>query len=67
MMNEYSKIFHIYVKNKCIYHSLNESEFKKTWEMIHNYLRLVDCENQKQELSYEELIISKEIILNSSY
>jgi hypothetical protein len=35
--------------------------------MIHNYLSLVDCENQKQELSYEELIISKEIILNSSY
>jgi hypothetical protein len=62
------KIYHIYVKNNCLYHSLNEEEFQKTWNMIHNFLRVADCSEIKDgDINYEELTISKEASLNSSY
>jgi hypothetical protein len=62
------KIYHIYVKNNCLYHSLSEEEFQKTWNMIHNFLRVVDCsEINVGDINYEELVISKEVSLNSSY
>lgn len=62
-----TKIFHIYLKNKCIYHSLSECEFKKTWEMIHNFISIVEYNFRKEDLTYEELIVSEDVILNSSY
>ena len=27
-------IYHIYAKDNCIYHSLNEEDFEETWEML---------------------------------
>jgi hypothetical protein len=43
-------------------------EFQKTWNMIHNFLRVVDCsEINVGDINYEELVISKEVSLNSSY
>jgi hypothetical protein len=61
------KIYHIYAKDRCIYHSLSESKFSETWETIHRMIDLLDLDLQKEDLSYEELIINKEIILNSSH
>jgi hypothetical protein len=62
------KIYHIYVKNNCLYHSLSEEEFQKTWNMIHNFLSLANCSEIKEgDVNYEELVISKEVSLNSSY
>jgi hypothetical protein len=61
------KIYHIYLKNKCIYHSLSEDEFKKTWEMIHNFIDIA-TEIEKEDLEYEELTLpKKEIVLSSSH
>jgi len=63
-----NKIYHIYVKNNCLYHSLTEEEFKKTWNMIHNFLSVVNCsEISKEDINYEELTVSREVILNSSH
>jgi hypothetical protein len=62
------KIYHIYVKNKCLYHSLSETEFEETWKMIHNFLSVANCSDiDKKDINYEELSVSKEIILNSSH
>ena len=58
------KIYHIYAQDKCIYHSLKEEEFNTTWIALN---RLADLLSVSTELSYEELIVNKEIILNSSY
>jgi len=66
MMN--SKIYHIYVKNNCLYHSLPEEEFKKTWNMIHNFLSVTNCTSiSKDDVNYEELSVCKDVILNSSH
>ena len=61
------KIYHIYAKNQCIYHSLSENKFSETWETLHRMVDLLGIDLQKEDLSYEELIINKEIILNSSH
>ena len=60
------KIYHIYVKNHCIYHSLSESDFKKIWDMIDKFLSITGSVD-KEDVTYEELIISKDLIANSSY
>jgi hypothetical protein len=58
------KSYHIYARGKCIYHSLKEDEFKATWVALN---RLADLVADKSELSYEELVVDKNVILNSSY
>ena len=61
------KVYHIYANGKCIYHSLSEEKFPETWEMLHRMVDLIDVKFSKEDLSYEELIINKEIVLNSSH
>lgn len=58
------KIYHIYARGQCIYHSLKEEEFNTTWIALK---RLAELLSDSSELSYEELLTNKEISLNSSY
>ena len=58
------KIYHIYAKDQCIYHSLKEEEFEKIWKEL-NYL--TELLASSSDISYEELQMNKEISLNSSY
>lgn len=61
------KIYHIYAKDQCIYHSLSKDKFEETWEMLHRMVEILDMDISREELSYEELVMSKEIIFNSSH
>ena len=61
------KIYHIYAKDQCIYHSLSKEKFEETWEMLHRMVDLIDVRLTKEDLSYEELAMNKEIIFNSSH
>lgn len=61
------KIYHIYAKNTCLFHSLKEDEFQKTWKELNNMVDLVSTEYTVEDLSYEELIVNREAILNSSH
>jgi ornithine carbamoyltransferase len=61
------KIYHIYAKGQCIYHSLSKEKFEETWEMLHRMVDLIDVRLVKEDFSYEELTINKEAILNSSH
>jgi hypothetical protein len=58
------KIYHIYARGECIYHSLREEEFRSTWIAC---TRLADLLGYKEEVSYEELYVNKEMALNSSH
>jgi len=60
------KRYHIYLQDKCLYHSLSEEEFNTTWKMIFEFLTVAD-ERKKEDLTYEEVLYSKETILNSSH
>lgn len=61
------KVYHIYAKGRCIYHSLSENKFSETWEMMHRMVELLDLNLTKKDLSYEELYVNKEVLLNSSH
>jgi len=51
-------LYHIYLKDKCIYHSLSKDEFELTWRMISEFLSITD-DSKKNDLSYEEVIRSR--------
>jgi len=61
------KVYHIYAKGECIYHSLSEEKFTETWEMLHKMVELIDVKFSKDDLSYEQLSVNKEMVLNSSH
>ena len=61
------KVYHIYAKNECLYHSLREDEFRRTWEQLNNMVGLMKTDYNNDDLSYEELLINKEVVLNSSH
>jgi hypothetical protein len=61
------KVYHVYAKGECIYHSLSEEKFTETWEMLHKMVELIDVKFSKDDLSYEELLVNKEMVLNSSH
>lgn len=61
------KVYHIYAKGRCIYHSLSENKFSEIWETMHRMVELLDLNLSKDDLSYEELYVNKEVLLNSSH
>jgi hypothetical protein len=62
-----SKIYHIYAKDRCLFHSINEDEFEITWKTLKNMVGLMKTDYSLEDLTYEELMISKELGLNSSH
>ena len=62
-----NKIYHIYAKDKCLYHSLNEEEFKIIWNELNQIVGIMKTDYNKNDLSYEELIVNKSMSLESSH
>ena len=61
------KIYHIYAKDKCLFHSVKEDEFNTTWATIKNMVGIMKTDYAVEDLSYEELLINREVILSSSH
>jgi hypothetical protein len=61
------KVYHIYAKGKCLYHSLKQEEFEKTWSTLNNMVGLMKTDYDSNDLSYEELVLNKKIALDSSH
>ena len=66
-MNCNEKIYHIYAKDTCLFHSLKQEEFQRTWKELNNMIGLMKTDYSLEDLSYEELSVNREIILNSSH
>ena len=66
-MKKEEKMYHIYAKDRCIYHNLSEKKFSETWDMLHKMVEFLGANISKEDLQYEELILNKESVLNSSY
>ena len=62
-----NKIYHIYAKNTCLFHTLNEEEFKITWKTLNHLVGLMHTDYNMNDLSYEELYVNSDLISNSSY
>ena len=61
------KIYHIYAKNRCLFHSIKEEEFKVTWKTLKQLVGLMKTDYSVEDLSYEEVTNNKELSQNSSY
>ena len=61
------KVYHIYAKDRCLLHSIKEEEFQTTWNALNNMVGLMRTDYTTDDLSYEELLVNKEIVLNSSH
>ena len=48
------EIYHIYIKGECVYHSLNESQFKQTWASLKGMVGLMQTSYTVEDLSYEK-------------
>ncbi|NDB54691.1 hypothetical protein EB169_02560 [archaeon] len=66
-MTAYEKIYHIYAKNRCLFHSLREEEFFNTWDTLKKLVNVLDTGYQESDLTYEELTINKRVVLDSSH
>jgi hypothetical protein len=61
------KIYHIYAKDQCLYHSLKEEEFKTTWNSLNSMVGLIKTDYTVNDLSYTEVLYNKSAVLESSY
>jgi len=59
------KIYHIYAGNICLMHSLKEQDFLPAWRTVQNMIAIMNTEYKVEDLSYEELLVNKE--LEASY
>ena len=55
------KVYHIYAKDRCIFHSLQEEEFTDTWSQLNNLVGIMKTDYSKEDLSYEELTVNKNL------
>ena len=66
-MTHTEKIYHIYAKDKCLFHSIKEEEFETTWKTLKNMVGLMKTDYTENDLTYEELTVQKKIVLESSH
>jgi hypothetical protein len=55
------KIYHIYAKDKCIFHSVQEEDFQVTWDTLNRMVGIMKTDYSIKDLSYEELTVNKEL------
>jgi len=61
------KIYHIYAKDRCLFHSIQEEEFEVTWKTLRNMVGLMHTDYEVDDLSYEELMVNRKVSLDSSH
>ena len=66
-MTANEKVYHIYAKDKCLFHSLKEEEFHSTWNTLKKLVDVLNSHYVGDDLTYEELTINKRAVLDSSH
>ena len=49
------KVYHIYAKDRCLYHSLKEEDFQKVWDNLKGMIGLMKTDYCLDDLSFVEL------------
>jgi hypothetical protein len=52
------KIYHIYAKDRCLFHSLKKEEFEETWSTLKNMVGLMKTDYDVDDLNYTELPVN---------
>ncbi len=66
-MTQNEKVYHIYARDRCLFHSIKEEEFNTTWSTVKNMVGLMKTDYTVEDLSYEELTLNREAELHSSH
>ena len=61
------EIYHIYAKERCLFHSLKEEEFEITWNTLKNMVGLMRTDYNVEDLTFVELMSNKNLNLESSH
>ena len=54
-ISDSEKVFHIYAKNRCLYHNLEVDDFKEKWEMLNIMVGVLKTDYQAEDLDYTEV------------
>ena len=54
-MTPKEKMFHIYAKDKCIFHNIKEEEFRVTWNTLKGIVGLMQTDYTLEDVTYEEV------------
>ncbi len=46
------KSYHIYAKDRCLYHNLDLEDFQEKWEMLNVMVGLLKTDYQQEDLDY---------------
>ena len=49
------KVYHIYAKDRCLFHSLKEEEFETTWNTLKNMVGLMKTDYSVDDLNFTEI------------
>ena len=52
---ETQKVFHIYAKDRCLYHNLEVNDFREKWEMLNIMVGILKTDYQEEDLDYIEV------------
>jgi hypothetical protein len=47
------KVYHIYLRDRCVLHSLSEDQFRNNWELLSNLVGVMKTDYSLDDLSYE--------------
>jgi hypothetical protein len=51
-MTPKEKYYHIYAKDRCLFHSLKEDDFNIKWDTLNHLVGLMKTEYSKEDLSF---------------
>ena len=54
-ISDSQKVFHIYAKDRCLYHNLGLEDFEEKWEMLNIMVGILKTDYQSDDLQYIEV------------
>ena len=54
-ISDSQKVFHIYAKDRCLYHNLGLEDFEEKWEMLNIMGGILKTDYQVEDLDYTEV------------
>ena len=62
-----TKVYHIYVKEECVYNNLSERQFNNTWNTLKGMVGLMKTDYELEDLTYEEVEVLRHTKEDHSY
>ena len=54
-ISDSEKVYHIYAKDRCLYHNLGLEDFEEKWEMLNIMVGILKTDYQSDDLQYVEV------------